>query len=145
MADRMTYDRYITVYKQSLKGLKWDKEKYQVHHLDLDITNDDIDNLVLIPRLLHQRFHHLVRELENKDIYFPDLTSPSISFETYQYADKLKKLIDYKCQIFEYDRLKEDMIRFSENNHDQKEVQGFYGTMMKMLNLKHGYENGAPF
>ena len=47
---------YVTEYQKKL-GLYFDSKIYQVHHIDLNRENNDIKNLVLIPTLLHQKFH----------------------------------------------------------------------------------------
>lgn len=37
--------------------------EYEVHHIDLNHKNDDIENLVLLPTLLHHRYHFALDEL----------------------------------------------------------------------------------
>ncbi len=46
---------YREKYKQHY-GIKFGKE-YEVHHLDFNHKNDDIENLVLLPAGLHRKFH----------------------------------------------------------------------------------------
>lgn len=31
--------------------------KYDIHHIDLDHTNDDISNLMILPKELHLKYH----------------------------------------------------------------------------------------
>lgn len=38
-------------------GITWDHQKFEVHHIDGNRKNNDIDNLLLIPKALHQRLH----------------------------------------------------------------------------------------
>ena len=46
--------------KEYIDTLKFiDKSKYDVHHLDEDIRNNDINNLVLMSRKDHNRLHAL--------------------------------------------------------------------------------------
>lgn len=39
--------------------------EYDIHHLDLDHNNNDISNLMILPRELHNRYHYLRNEYEN--------------------------------------------------------------------------------
>ena len=39
-------------------GISWDPAKFEVHHIDGNRQNNDIDNLILLPKELHQRLHH---------------------------------------------------------------------------------------
>lgn len=34
--------------------------KYEIHHIDLDHNNNDIDNLMLLPKTLHSKYHMLL-------------------------------------------------------------------------------------
>lgn len=47
---------YVTEYQKRL-GLFFDSKIYQVHHIDMNRENNEIENLVLVPTLLHQKFH----------------------------------------------------------------------------------------
>lgn len=38
-------------------GITWDRQEFEVHHIDGNRKNNDIDNLILIPKDLHQRLH----------------------------------------------------------------------------------------
>ena len=58
-------------------GLEDDKN-FQVHHLDLNIDNNNIYNLVLLPKNVHKRFHFFIAEFRNKEkgIVTLDLSNP---------------------------------------------------------------------
>lgn len=43
--------------------------KYVVHHIDFDRANNDINNLMILPRKLHGRYHFIVEGLmKNKNL-----------------------------------------------------------------------------
>ena len=46
---------YRKIYKDYY-GIEFSNE-YQIHHLDLDRTNNEIWNLLLLPKKLHQQYH----------------------------------------------------------------------------------------
>lgn len=49
-------------YKQKYErhfGIKWNTNLYEVHHIDHNRENNDISNLVLLPKSLHQKLHSL--------------------------------------------------------------------------------------
>ena len=48
---------YRELYSKELNGLRWDENKYEVHHIDGDHTHNVIENLVLLPKELHKAIH----------------------------------------------------------------------------------------
>lgn len=52
---------YREKYKQHY-GIDFGPE-YEVHHLDLNHQNDDIENLLLLPRKLHHQYHFALARL----------------------------------------------------------------------------------
>lgn len=38
-------------------GITWDHQKFEVHHVDGNHYNNDIRNLILLPKDLHRRLH----------------------------------------------------------------------------------------
>ena len=49
---------YVKFYKQSL-NIDFDSSKFEVHHIDQDRSNNDIENLLLLPKELHHQYHRL--------------------------------------------------------------------------------------
>lgn len=41
-------------------GIKWDRSMFEVHHLDRNRENNDINNLVLLPKKLHKEYHKII-------------------------------------------------------------------------------------
>ena len=37
---------------------------FVIHHIDFDRTNNNIDNLILLPRGLHSKYHQVIREIQ---------------------------------------------------------------------------------
>ena len=62
---------YIKLY-ESHYGITWNRQKYQVHHIDCNRENNNIDNLILLPKELHQRIHTTP--------CFNDYPSPNMTF-----------------------------------------------------------------
>ena len=52
----MKHTDYISYYAQHF-GIDWDREQFQVHHIDGNHDNNEIDNLILLPRELHAELH----------------------------------------------------------------------------------------
>ena len=53
----MDSKNYIKIYSQALDGLVWDKNLYEIHHIDFNRNNNNFNNLVLLPKKLHHQFH----------------------------------------------------------------------------------------
>ena len=47
---------YKKIYRNTL-SIKWDSNFYEIHHIDMDRTNNNISNLILLPKKLHKRLH----------------------------------------------------------------------------------------
>lgn len=52
---------YRTIYKKYF-GIEFDKN-YAVHHIDFNRANNDISNLLLLPRELHAKYHFIINAL----------------------------------------------------------------------------------
>lgn len=52
---------YRIKYKKHF-GIEFD-ENFEVHHIDLDRKNNDIDNLVLLPKELHEQYHSIINSI----------------------------------------------------------------------------------
>lgn len=58
---RIKDENYREKYKRYY-GIDFDKD-FDVHHIDLDRENNDIDNLILLPKNLHERYHKCLTEI----------------------------------------------------------------------------------
>lgn len=58
---RIKDENYRKKYKEYYH-IDFDKS-FDVHHIDLDRTNNDIDNLILLPKKLHERYHKCLNEI----------------------------------------------------------------------------------
>ncbi len=50
---------YRRLYAETF-GIEWDREKYEVHHIDGNRENNMIDNLILLPKDLHRKIHSVM-------------------------------------------------------------------------------------
>lgn len=72
---------YRLLYSKKMDGLTWNKEKYEIHHIDLNHNNDDFENLVLIPTKLHNFFHTYFSEVQRLvELSKIDLLSPELEY-----------------------------------------------------------------
>ena len=42
------------------------KKDFVVHHIDFDRNNNDIMNLVMLPKTLHQKYHNLLQKIDSQ-------------------------------------------------------------------------------
>lgn len=49
--------RSYTKYYADYYGISWDHAKLEVHHINGNRRDNDIDNLILLPKELHRRLH----------------------------------------------------------------------------------------
>lgn len=57
----MKNNNYVEKYKDYY-GIDFDSQEYEVHHIDFNHSNNDIENLMLLPKKLHRRYHYYARE-----------------------------------------------------------------------------------
>ena len=43
---------------------------YDIHHIDLNHNNNDIDNLMILPKKLHQQYHNLLNSINYEEDIF---------------------------------------------------------------------------
>lgn len=55
LAKNFNYRRFYKEYY----GIDFDSE-YEIHHIDFDKENNDINNLLLLPRKLHRQYHFVL-------------------------------------------------------------------------------------
>jgi hypothetical protein len=71
-------------------------DNFDIHHLDFNHENNDIGNLLMLPRKLHQRFHELKNQLP-KDLIIPihikDITEKGSSGAFY-YLNLVSQLLE---------------------------------------------------
>lgn len=41
--------------------------EFDIHHIDLNHSNNNIDNLIMIPKILHNKYHYLINQLGGLD------------------------------------------------------------------------------
>ena len=64
MQDNFSASRkdYRAIYKE-FYDIEFDSS-FVIHHIDFDRTNNDIENLILLPRGLHSKYHQVIREIQ---------------------------------------------------------------------------------
>jgi hypothetical protein len=103
----MSYKQYRRKYKDYY-NIDFDEE-YVIHHIDFDKTNDDIENLLLLPRDLHLRYHSIVANLEMSSNHSCSLLIGEIgSYEVEafkRYAEVLAEIYKWqKWKQYDYDQ-----------------------------------------
>ena len=61
MGNKKAGKNYRKLYKEHY-GIEFG-EDMAVHHIDFDRSNNNIDNLLLMPRTLHQKYHFHISQL----------------------------------------------------------------------------------
>lgn len=87
-----------TIYGQSLNPAD-----YEIHHIDLDPTNANYSNLLLVSRSAHKHIHsdarkelknhNITKDSEKYDSYYRYLVANKVE-EKFPYIISIKKLID---------------------------------------------------
>lgn len=107
---------------------------YDIHHIDMNKTNNTINNLVAIPHKLHEEYHDLYKEC-NKGVMIPTPQNPIslfgggvLSYEKNR-AQHLLSLLDCIEKINEYIYYRDSLLGTNIINGLYKEVgyaEGLY-------------------
>ena len=78
-------------------GIKWDSKLFEVHHIDRNRENNDIKNLVLLPKKLHREYHRIISVIEFDFQNGADIFNAS-NYDIY-HAKEYQQLFDLKFDI----------------------------------------------
>lgn len=53
-------DSYKDIYRRAFK-IDWERGKYDIHHINHDHEDNRVENLILLPKDLHQKLHSLLK------------------------------------------------------------------------------------
>lgn len=84
---------------------------YEIHHIDLNHNNNDIENLLLLPKKLHRKYHYYINCLypfKENNILKLNLSINS-SFLLYNKDDVLIELFDVINECQEWVRYKQQL------------------------------------
>ena len=100
----MQYRKYFKKYY----GIDFSKD-YDIHHIDLNHYNNDINNLMLIPKELHQRYHKCINSMDKSDVLMRHIiTGNMVSSNNYklqiikqaiEIIEECNKWYDYKMYL----------------------------------------------
>ena len=79
-------------------------DKYDIHHIDLNHDNNDINNLMLLPKGLHKAYHSLLNEFARVDNFDPLIVGnrAGAQSETFYILKQLMELIEECNKWYDY-------------------------------------------
>lgn len=107
MGKSFNYRKYYKEYY----GIDFGSE-YDIHHIDFDRNNNDIKNLILLPKKLHNKYHVFVRSLEVIKSLWDTLYMDS------NLIPEINEYIDLMCCMSEWWGLKRDFDIFFRSGVD---------------------------
>lgn len=132
MGKKVNYKRTLS---EALGNLTWNTKYFVVHHINHNRNDNNIYNLVLIPKKLHKKYHLLVSLASSycEDILKKDVTCIPIS-----HLNAISKLIDCKndiaivhqAQVYAINSIK----RFGYN----EEIMDLYYANIREIATKYG-------
>ena len=102
---------YQKIYSEFLKDLTWNSTVYEVHHIDLNHENNSFDNLVLVPRKLHRKFHCLYTGIKDCDfskifeLNYQEPFSENWMLNFLSTKKEMQRLVQLKMQLVNFDFL----------------------------------------
>jgi hypothetical protein len=79
-------------------GIDFDGQKYHIHHIDCNRENNDINNLMMLPKKLHQQYH-----------FYKNIMDSYIDNGHFKFEMKIKNI--FTNNVYE-NRMVEDLIKF---------------------------------
>ena len=103
-------------YYKDYYGIDFDGRKFEIHHIDLDRGNNDIKNLILLPKDLHKKYHGLLPYVQslvdNKSIK----TMIDMNNGQTLYYDEMKEFCEVMIEINEWKLKKASRDYYIANN-----------------------------
>ena len=110
----MNYRKFYKEYYQ----INFDKN-YEVHHLDENRENNNIENLLLLPKHIHHQYHQLKIFIENNLKMIGNINIQSYLFyPTYYYYDNVENWIKVKQECDKWFDYKMYLNKEKENTDD---------------------------
>jgi hypothetical protein len=93
-----------------------------IHHIDFDRSNNDIENLLLMPKELHAKYHMSISQLggAHSGMIDPDMR---ISGNTYR-TSALRRLADVFDEVMDWLQIKNTMMRMKYSGVTWSEITG---------------------
>lgn len=94
----MTKTDYKKLYKMYFP-IDWDTKKYEIHHIDGNRKNNEIKNLVLLPKRLHNELHKTrfkIGMIESDGLLKYD------DFSCSCFMDEISYFLTLKCWVFNF-------------------------------------------
>lgn len=85
-------------------GIEWDTKKYEVHHMDFNHDNNDLDNLVLVPKTLHHQYHFTLETVKQNVKSLDDLWSVK-TLDSYT-SQRLEEFVKYRFLMSQFYKIK---------------------------------------
>lgn len=80
--------------------VEWDSKLFEVHHIDRNRENNDVHNLVLLPKKLHREYHKIICVVENSYENINDVFN--IGTQDSFYSEKMKRLFEIKSDMMAF-------------------------------------------
>lgn len=106
---------YRTLYSRTY-NIIWDRSKYDVHHIDLNHDNNDVKNLVLVPKILHHQYHFSLETLKQNFNSLQELWSVG-TLDTYT-SERLEDFSKFRFLMSLFYKMK----FYYEDNKEKKDI-----------------------
>lgn len=118
MAKSFNYRKYYKEYY----GIEFGNE-FDIHHIDAIRENNDINNLILLPKSLHQQYHSKLYGAKNtlEKIDIARIYQSSYAF------DELEKYLKVAEQMLEWSGLKHTLDNFIDSGIKNYEIRNVTG------------------
>jgi hypothetical protein len=84
---------YNIMLQEAFGGMEWDTMSFEVHHINHNRIDNRLDNLLLLPKKLHKKYHLL---LSHASYLCNDITNRDTSFIPTYHLDTISNLIECK-------------------------------------------------
>lgn len=123
---------YKKILSDALGGIRWDTKEYAVHHINHNREDNRVNNLILLPKKLHSRYHALLNLATS---YGLDILAKDIKNCPLCHADTIENLIKCKFDMAIIHQIQWNAIRNIEMFGNQQEFRDRYvNNVMEIFN-----------
>ncbi len=110
---------YVKNFKKHF-NIDFDGSKYDIHHIDLNRENNEIDNLLLLPKELHSKYHIYLNEMNINATFEYKIKSMLEIGQSYnqKILEDSKNFVEIQAECNKWADYKEYLLGYIPNVHE---------------------------
>lgn len=124
---------YKKILSDALGGITWNSKEFVVHHINHDRGDNRVNNLLLLPKKLHSKYHLLFEHVHYSNYSLTDKSTDS----PYVNQDMVYALVEARQDITEISNVQEQLIFAMEHDSYINYFYNLFRSTLLKLHIKY--------